>query len=236
MNYYIHPAGSTGESILVELRLNNNNPHTGLTYNTAGFYVTYCRPGSAAVPVTLVNQTVSGAWASGGFVEINSSLMPGMYRFDVPNAALAAGAEIVYVTFHGYGASATSTIAIQLSGYESEQIYTAPYKIISDQQGADGVVQVLKGSVLGVNLQLVDDDGSPITIGSDTCTVNVYNLANTLVASYSPTINFAANGEISFNLSSIVTSNAAIYNIYVTKVGTSSTVQFGPLMLEVKPL
>ena len=236
MNYYIHPAGSTGESILVELRLNNNNPHTGLTYNTAGFYVTYCRPGSAAVPVTIVNQTVSGAWASGGFVEINSSLMPGMYRFDVPNAALAAGAEIVYVTFHGYGSSATSTIAIQLSGYESEQIYTAPYKIISDQQGADGVVQVLKGSVLGVNLQLVDDDLSPITIGSDTCTVNVYNLASTLVASYTPTVNFASNGEISFGLTSTVTSTAGIYNIYVTKVGTSSTVQFGPLMLEVKPL
>ena len=37
MNYYIHPAGSTSESMIVELRLNNGNPHTGLLYNTAGF-------------------------------------------------------------------------------------------------------------------------------------------------------------------------------------------------------
>lgn len=236
MNYYIHPAGSTSETILVELRLNNNNPHTGLTYNTAGFYVTYCRPGSASVPVTLVNQTVTGAWVSGGFKEIDATLMPGMYRFDVPNAALAAGSEIVYITFHGYGASATSTIAIQLQGYESEQIYTAPYKLISDQAGSDGALDLLKGTTLNVNLQLVDDDLSPISIGSDTCSVKVYDSTNTLVTTYTPTVNFAANGELSFGMTTTVSNVSGTYNVYVTKQGVSSNVSFGPLPLKIKAL
>ena len=62
---------------------------TGLTFNTAGFKDgVYYRKGATgtATKITLATQTVGGAWASGGFVEIDATNMPGMYRFDLPNA------------------------------------------------------------------------------------------------------------------------------------------------------
>ena len=64
---------------------------TGLAWNTSGLAASYCLSGAARVAITLATQTVTGAYSSGGFVEIDSTNMPGVYRFDVPNAALASG-------------------------------------------------------------------------------------------------------------------------------------------------
>ncbi len=73
---------------------------TGLAYNT-GFTAYYVRPGSTALPITLVNQTVTGAHTDGGFVEISATNMPGIYRFDVPDLILAAGVRSVAVMLKG---------------------------------------------------------------------------------------------------------------------------------------
>jgi hypothetical protein len=64
---------------------------TGMAFNSAGLSASYVRPGSARVGITLVTQTTSGSWASGGFVEVDSVTMPGLYRLDVPNAIFASG-------------------------------------------------------------------------------------------------------------------------------------------------
>lgn len=64
---------------------------TGLAYNTGSLTAYYCLPGAAPVAITLATQTATGAWSSGGFVEISSANMPGWYRLDIPNAALASG-------------------------------------------------------------------------------------------------------------------------------------------------
>ncbi len=64
---------------------------TGLVYNSAGLTAYYDLPASASAAITLATQTVTGAWSSGGFVEIDATNMPGWYRLDIPNAALASG-------------------------------------------------------------------------------------------------------------------------------------------------
>jgi hypothetical protein len=64
---------------------------TGMAFNSVGLSASYVRPGSARVGITLVTQTVSGSWTSGGFVEVDSVNMPGIYRFDIPNAVFASG-------------------------------------------------------------------------------------------------------------------------------------------------
>lgn len=64
---------------------------TGMAFNSAGLSASYVRPGSARVGITLVTQTISGSWTSGGFVEVDSVTMPGLYRLDVPNAIFASG-------------------------------------------------------------------------------------------------------------------------------------------------
>ena len=77
--------------------------NTGVSYNTSGLVAHYTRENSAPVAITLVSQTASGAWTSGGFAEVSSSNAPGLYRLDVPNAAFASGVGKVIVSIRGGG-------------------------------------------------------------------------------------------------------------------------------------
>lgn len=67
---------------------------TGLAYNTASLVASYVRPLGSRTAITLATQTVTGAYSSGGFVEVDSTNMPGVYRLDIPDAALAAGRSV----------------------------------------------------------------------------------------------------------------------------------------------
>ena len=64
---------------------------TGYTIGSLKAY--YTRVGSSPVEISLTSQTVNGAWTSGGFVEIDINSMPGIYRFDVPNAVFSSGSS-----------------------------------------------------------------------------------------------------------------------------------------------
>lgn len=237
MDFHYMPAGSTSETILFEIRANNNNPATGLAYNTAGLIVRYTRPGEAPVPITLANQTVTGAYVSGGFKEVDATNTPGLYRFDIPDAALAVGKDQCVISFHGYSASSSAYFGFQLGNVVENHIATAPYQLISDQSNLDAKLDVYKGSVLDVNVQMVDANVAPIPIGVSLVSIKVYDIANTLVATYTPTIQYNANGEVSFQLDATVTANAGTYNIYAVRTtGVSDVVSFGPLQLLVKSL
>lgn len=74
---------------------------TGLAYNSASLVAYYVRPGGSATAITLATQTTTGAYSSGGFVEVSSTNMPGVYRFDVPNAVLATGVDSAVVMLKG---------------------------------------------------------------------------------------------------------------------------------------
>jgi len=92
-------AGATSKSIDVLLRKTSDNTAlTGIAYNTAGNIASYHRQGGSRVAITLATQTVTGAYSSGGFVEIDATNQPGLYRLDVPDAAFAAGADYVTIT------------------------------------------------------------------------------------------------------------------------------------------
>jgi hypothetical protein len=88
---------------------------TGLTFSTSGLAAYYVRNQSAPVAITLVTQTATGAWSSGGFAEIDSSLVPGVYRLDVPNAAFAAGASDVTIVVRGASGTNGAVLTVTLS-------------------------------------------------------------------------------------------------------------------------
>jgi hypothetical protein len=113
--------GSTSQSI--ELYLGS----TGLTFATSGLAAYYVRNQSAPVAITLVTQTATGAWTSGGFAEIDSSLVPGVYRLDVPNAAFAAGASDVTIVVRGASGTngAVLTVTLSSGGLTSAQTAAA---------------------------------------------------------------------------------------------------------------
>jgi hypothetical protein len=73
----------------------------GLTHTTPSLSASYVRAGSIRTAITLVSQTPNGSWTSGGFCEIDSVNMPGIYRIDVPNAVFVAGAESAILQLTG---------------------------------------------------------------------------------------------------------------------------------------
>lgn len=74
---------------------------TGLLYNSSGLVSHYLRPAGTATTISLATQTASGSYSSGGFVEVDSLRMPGIYRFDIPNAVFASGVDKSVVMISG---------------------------------------------------------------------------------------------------------------------------------------
>ena len=102
--------GSTSQSI--ELYLGA----TGLTASTSGLSAYFNRTRSLAVPITLVAVSLmTDGWVSGGFKEVNASTMPGVYRLDLPDAAVAAGADDVTVVVRGASGTNGAVMTIKLS-------------------------------------------------------------------------------------------------------------------------
>ena len=74
---------------------------TGLAFNSGSLTAYYIRNGAASeTAISLVTMT-AGTWASGGFVEIDATNMPGWYQLGIPNAALATGADSVGIQLKG---------------------------------------------------------------------------------------------------------------------------------------
>ena len=87
---------------------------TGLTFSTSGLAAYYVRNREAPTPITLVNAP-DPTWVSGGFAEIDSATVPGLYRLDLPNAALNAGADDVTVVVRGASGTNGAVLTIKLS-------------------------------------------------------------------------------------------------------------------------
>jgi hypothetical protein len=101
--------GSTSQSI--ELYLGA----TGLTASTTGLTARYNRTRTASVSIPLVARTIAQAWTAGGFAEVDATNMPGVYRLDLPDAALAAGADDVTVVVRGASGTNGAVMMVKLS-------------------------------------------------------------------------------------------------------------------------
>ena len=101
--------GSTSQSIELYLGV------TGLTASTAGLSARYNRTRTASVSIPLVARTIAQAWTSGGFAEVDATNMPGVYRIDIPDAALAAGADDVTIVVRGASGTNGAVMTINLS-------------------------------------------------------------------------------------------------------------------------
>jgi hypothetical protein len=135
---------------------------TGLTFATSGLAAYYVRNQSAPVAITLVTQTPTGAWASGGFAEISSSLVPGVYRLDVPNAAFAAGASDVTIVVRGASGTNGAVMTVKLSsgGLTSAQTAAAVWGAspagYNDATTFGGVVNQIDQTVTGTSVLVQD--------------------------------------------------------------------------------
>jgi hypothetical protein len=85
------PVGSTKVSLyfVVHDAATPFQPKAALAFNTAGIVVSYAKKRAARVAITPVTQTVTGAWAVGGLVQVDATNMPGLVRLDMPDAAFS---------------------------------------------------------------------------------------------------------------------------------------------------
>ncbi len=87
--------------MLMVLDSSTGLPKTGLAFGDVAT-AAFVRNREAAVTFSAITlASPSAAYASGGFVEIDSTNMPGLYRLDIPDAALAGTPDqtVIYLTF-----------------------------------------------------------------------------------------------------------------------------------------
>lgn len=97
---YAITKGSTGNSVrffIPDSTVNTGAGKTGLLFNTSGLEIRYSLGARGALTsITLATLgSASAAWSSGGFVEVDAVNARGVYRLDIPDAAVPAANNAV---------------------------------------------------------------------------------------------------------------------------------------------
>ena len=151
--------GSTNVSVYFYIVGNNahatpGEPVTGLVFGDieTGGQASYMRQGAARVDAgTVITMTVAGAHSDGGFVQVDATNMPGIYRFDAPDAAFATGVSQVYLQL--LIATAKNAIAAPLViDLVADPLHTQ----LTETYAADGTVPTLEEAILLVQQMLTD--------------------------------------------------------------------------------
>lgn len=145
---------------------------TGLVFNSGGLTADYCVERGARVNIPLVTQTATGAYSSGGFVAVDGTNMPGLYRFDIPNAVFAtAGADKAVVMLKGATNMAPVLLEYQIVGYNPDDAVRLGLTAIPNvAQGTTGSIAL--GNATGAVTVVTNNDKTGYAL-SGTQTFNV---------------------------------------------------------------
>ena len=110
-----YAGGATSKSVQVRAFVASTGlPKTDLVYNTSGLTASFQR-GSVGSFTSITLATLANAqaaYSSGGFVHIGG----GLYRLDVPDAALAAGVDYVNVVLSGVSDCVITSARVEILG------------------------------------------------------------------------------------------------------------------------
>lgn len=127
---YIITKGATDKTVYIKIIAEDTGiPDTSIAYDTSGIDLEYVRAGAAAVDITEATQTANGAHSDGGFVHVGH----GVYRLDLPDAAIASGADSVEVIGTVTGMTVIGC-TIQLTGADLSST------LLTLQQIVDGIL------------------------------------------------------------------------------------------------
>lgn len=160
---------------------------TGLAYNTASLTGYYYREGAAsAVAITLATMTL-GTWASGGFIVVDGTNMPGCYQIGIPNAAIASGAKSVIIMLKGAANMAPLVIEIELTAIDNQDSVRAGLTALPNAAAAASGGLVINGSNTGT-----------VTLGALTVTG-----ATTMTGGLTAAITGSITGNLSGSVGSV---------------------------------
>ena len=174
-------AGATSQSVnvfIADSASSTGGGKTALVFNTSGLtaYYSFSGANATATAITLATlAAVTSAYSSGGFKEIDSTNMPGWYRLDIPNAALAtAKGRSVSIHLQGASGMAPCPIEIELTAWDNQ----------------DGI----RGGMVAMPNQSSGASGGLLVSGTNSGTTTFGNL----------TVSGAITGNITGNLSGSV--------------------------------
>ena len=224
------PENTTSQTIYISLGW------TGLTYSTTGLTLSYTRDRSAFVAITPVTQTVSGAWTSGGFCEVDATNQPGLYRLDVPNAAFLSGTTGVVVVGKGTGLGASIT-HIRFSAPSPLMVRMGTFKVtrMRGNRVEDEIIDIVQGSEHDVELALEDADGVSVPLTGATTSVSIADSSGVVISATTTPL-YVDGGRLSFRLSTAYTNEPGTYKVYVNRTDNNGTQVFGPLRMVVRSL
>ena len=146
--------GQTDYSVLILIRDTDGAPKTGLVFNSAGIDVCYTRVETdndvvltAGAPVDLVTPALTDPHLDWGFLQVDATNAPGVYRLDLPDAVFASGAWSAIVSLICTGCDPTHIefVLIPESPYNGVDVYSV-----------GGTAQTANDNGADINTILVD--------------------------------------------------------------------------------
>jgi hypothetical protein len=220
-----------------------NNDKTGYSLSgTQSFNLTGNITGSVSGSVGSVTGSVGSVVSP---VNVSTTSMSGI-----------AGTTWTYVTrtlTSGAGATAGDVWSYNISGITTPgtagatlndasvsgsvvTIVNGPYRLTSIAEGTDGRIDILADSVQTIQLNCLDGFGQPFNVTGYAVVVNVYDVSGALAVTYTPTVDFASSGIVSFDIDTDVTGTTGRYTLVVELTAGLEVVQLGPLEILVRPL
>lgn len=144
--------GSTDITVDVMLVQDNSgtnpgDPLTGLVWNSSGLVCYYREGGTGAVTqLTLATQTATGAHSDGGFVELSSTNMPGMYRLDLSDTIVSGTNDKATVVLSGFADLSPHYINLVLTDFDL-QTATQDVNVASIDANAITAAAIASGAI-----------------------------------------------------------------------------------------
>lgn len=204
-------SGSTSKTINVFIRDSTSTTGAGLSglvYNSAGLTAYYCLPLAASAVITLATQTVTGAWSTGGFVEIDATNMKGWYRLDLPNASIASG---VFSSMHLQGATnmVPCPIELELTAW-------------NNQNASSGGLSNLDATVSGRMATYTQPTGFLAATFPSGTVANTINITAGTITTATNLTNAPTNGDLTATMKTSVTTAASAATPVATVSGDLS--------------
>lgn len=165
---------------------------TGLAFNTASLTAFRCIERGAPVSISLVTQTPTGAYTSGGFCAVGGTDMPGLYRFDVPNDCFStAGSDKVVIMLKGATNMAPVLLEYQIVAFNPDDAVRLGLTAIPNvAQGTTGSLPT--GNATGQVTVVTNNDKTGYALSA----TQTFNVTGNITGNLSGSVGSVATGGI----------------------------------------
>lgn len=192
---------------------------TGLVFNSAGLTAYYAVERGAATAITLVTlASATAAYSSGGFIAVDGTNMPGLYRFDVPNALFATAAtDKVVVMLKGATNMAPVVLEYQIVAFNPDDAVRLGLTAIPNvAQGTSGALPI--GNAAGAVTVATNNDKTGYSLSAS----QTFNVTGNITGNLSGSVGSVTGAVGSVATGGITSTSFATGAITSTAIATDA--------------